>query len=125
MLHSKKNNRFFEGSTEQNKLLFSHTNGLLCVTNVEIKQQQKAKNDCQKKQTRVDQENETFLDQENGNFAGPRKWKQFCEQQKKNNFTNKKKRKQFYEQENENNALKKKEKTLVFKAYLQTSNDTL
>jgi len=51
---------------------------------------------------------ETFLDQEN-----------------ENNFANKKKRKQFYEQENENNALKKKEKTLVFKAYLQTSNDTL
>jgi len=51
---------------------------------------------------------ETFLDQEN-----------------ENNVANKKKRKQFYEQENENNALKKKEKTLVFKAYLQTSNDTL
>ena len=95
----KKNNRFFEGSTEQNKLLFSHTNGLLCVTNVEMKQQQKTKNDCQKKQTMVDQENEnflgprkwklswtkkmkTFLDQENENFLGPRK--------KENNFTNKK-----------------------------------
>jgi len=74
LLHSKKNNRFFEGSTDQNKLLFSHTNGLLCVTNVEIKQQQNAKNDCQKKQTMVDQENENFL--------GPRK--------KENNFTNKK-----------------------------------
>ena len=110
----KKNNRFFEGSTEQNKLLFSHTNGLLCVTNVEIKQQQKAKNDCQKKQTMVDQEN--------GNFLGPRKWKHswtkkmetFLDQENENNVANKKKRKQFYEQENENNALKKKEKTLVF-----------
>ena len=91
-----------------------------------MKQQQKTKNDCQKKQTMVDQEN--------GNFLGPRKWKHswtkkmktiLRTRKKENNFTNNKKRKQFYEQENENNALKKKEKTLVFKAYLQTSNDTL
>ena len=97
---------------------------MLFVTNVEMKQQQKAKNDCQKKQTMVDQEN--------GNFLGPRKWKlcwtkkmeTLLDQENGNNFANKKKRKQFYEQEkkkqyyeqeNENNAsVKKKEKTLVF-----------
>ena len=76
---------------------------------------------------------QTMVDQENGNILGPRKWKHswtkkmetFLDQENENNVANKKKRKQFYEQENENNALKKKEKTLVFKAYLQTSNDTL
>ena len=36
---------------------------------------------------------ETFLDQENGNFAGPRKWKQFCEQEKKKTILRTRKKK--------------------------------